>query len=341
MEYHCRYFDFAVPQTILDRHNIPIATKCLTAAYVLSTLTLFGLRFYAYHSDNNNVTTTTPPISFHEIKNPLFQLIPNKVLRFPCSIVLSNLVDTNICKFVLNLINLLVGGSFIERNWNSSNEMIKFILGIGSITNLVVLLITIAVHYIVPNRVSLDLILDGNYTILIGFPIIYKQLLPETTIIDIKNPSFLEKKFRFKLLPILVMTFMTITQLFVFRHFSNVLSIWITFFSCWIYLRFYQVLPASAIGTTSDYYNSVQGDASDTFQLIYFFPDIIKPLLKPIFNKTYTLISEKLNIIKPFKETDIDKGNDIAEQRGAKKVADNVKDRRRQLALDVLQERLV
>lgn len=341
MEYSCRYFDFAVPKTILDRHNIPIATRCLTTAYVISTITLFGIRCYTYYIENKDLTTTKPPIPFHDIKNPIFQLVPDQVLKFPYSIVLSNFVDTNVCKFIINLINLLVGGSFIERNWNSSNEMIKFILGIGSITNLVVLLITVAAHYVIPNLVSLDMILDGNYTILIGFPIIYKQLLPETTIINIKSPSFLEKRFRFKLLPILVMTFMTIIQLFVFRHFSNIVSIWITFFSCWIYLRFYQILPPSAIGTTSDYYNSVQGDASDTFQLIYFFPDIVKPVLRPIFNKVYTLLSEKLNIIKPFKETDVDKSNDIAEQRGAKKVVDNVKDRRRQLALDVLQERLV
>ncbi|SMN21889.1 similar to Saccharomyces cerevisiae YOL107W Putative protein of unknown function [Maudiozyma saulgeensis] len=338
MEYSCRFFDFSVPNTILDRNKIPIATKCLTIAYTSLTLILFGLRCFLYF---NHKTDQSVVMNFSDINIPALQLVPSRILKFPYSIVLSNLVDTSPWRFVFNLINLLIGGSFIERNWNSSNEMIKFTLGIGSITNLVVLLITVTVHYIIPTWVSLDTVLDGNYTVLIGFSIIYRQLLPETTIINIKSPSFISKNFRFKLLPIFVLTIMTSSQLFVFRHFSNLLSIWITFFSCWVYLRFYQILPPSAIGSSTDYYNSVQGDASDTFQLIYFFPDIIKPILRPIFNKTYFLLNEKFGIIKSFGETDIDKGNDIAEQRGAKKVTDEVKDRRRQLALDVLQERLV
>lgn len=338
MEYHCRFFDFSVPNTILDRTKIPIATKCLTIAYTAFTLTLFGLRCFIYF---NSKPDQSSAVKFRDINVPALQLVPSQILKFPYSIVLSNLVDTNPWRFIVNLINLLIGGSFIERNWNSSNEMIKFILGIGSITNLVVLLITVIAHYIIPTWVSLDTVLDGNYTVLIGFSIIYRQLLPETTIINIKSPSFVSKNFRFKLLPILVLTLMTLNQLFIFCHLSNLLSIWITFFSCWVYLRFYQILPASTIGVSTDYYNSVQGDASDTFQLIYFFPDIIKPILRPIFNKTYSILNEKFGIIKSFGETDIDKGNDIAEQRGAKKVTDDVKDRRRQLALDVLQERLV
>lgn len=335
MEYSCRFFDFSIPTSALDYHKIPIATKCITAAYVTLTAALFVLRNIKYYDELPN----DPLVDYSLISNPVLQLIPGKILKFPYSIVLSNLIDTKLWKFILNLINLLIGGSSIERNWNSSNEMIKYILIIGSITNLVVVIITLLSSFVI-SGIKLNLPLDGNYTVLIGFPIIYRQLLPETTIINIKEPSFLSKNFRFKLLPILIQTFMTITQLLFFHHFANLMSIWITFFSCWVYLRFFQILPASATGSTSDLYTPVVGDASDTFQLIYFFPDIIKPLLKPIFSKVHDIVCVKYHLIKPFEITDVDKGNDIAEQRGAKKVTDAVQDRRRQLALDVLQERL-
>lgn len=337
MEIHNNYIDISIPKSILDYRSIPIATKCLTGAYVVLTLALFALRCSAYYSLNTPDTAVT----FASIQNPVLQMIPSDIFKYPYSIVLSNLVDTSVCKFVLNLTNLLIGGSFIERNWNSSNEMFKFTLGIGSITNLLVMLVTVLGHFFLPDMVDLHVPLDGNYSVLIGFPIVYRQLLPETTIININKPTFLSKNFRFKLLPILVLTFMTVTQLVVFRHFSNILSIWITFMSCWVYLRFYQTLPASATGSHTDYYTPVIGDASDTFQLIYFFPDIIKPVLRPVFDKIYAIVCVEHRWMHPFETTDVDKGNDIAEQRGAKKVAPDVQDRRRQLALDVLQERMV
>lgn len=337
MEVHNSYFDLSIPKSILDYRSIPIATRCLTGAYVVLTIALFALRCATYYSSN----TAEVSIPFSSIQNPVLQLIPSDIFMYPYSIVLSNLIDTNVCRFVLNLANLLIGGTFIERNWNSSNEMFKFTLGIGSLTNLLVMLVTVVAHFFIPDMVDLHIPLDGNYSVLIGFPIIYKQLLPETTIININKPSFISKNFRFKLLPILVLSFMTVTQLVIFRHFSNILSIWVTFMSCWVYLRFFQTLPASATGGRSDYYTPVVGDASDTFQLIYFFPDIIKPVLRPVFDKVYDIVCVKHHWIQPFQVTDVDKGNDIAEQRGAKKIAPDVQDRRRQLALDVLQERMV
>ena len=82
------------------------------------------------------------------------------------------------------------------------------------------------------------------------------------------------------------------------------------------------------------------GDASDTFQLIYFFPDLIKPILRPFFNFIYNVVVVKFKVIKPFHDIDIDIGNTIAESRGAKKIM-TVEERRRQLALQVLEERMV
>ncbi|KAG0661450.1 hypothetical protein C6P44_002736 [Monosporozyma unispora] len=326
MKFHSKFLDIDFPDSIFDFSKIPTATKFSTGTYVCFSVALYISRHFLY-----NESASDFPIE--DIVNPMVQLIPNQVLKYPYALITSNLIDTECWKFTVTLINLLIGGTFIENNWNSAEEMFKFVLGVGTLTNVINVVITNMLALILPD-VRLDVPLDGNYTIIIGFTIIYKQLLPETTIINFKWPF--EKNFRFKLLPIFITCFMTIMQLVWFHHFAHLLSIWISFLVCWIYLRFYQELP----GTNVDEEVAVKGDASDTFELIYFFPDVTKPLLKPIFNCTYEFFAIKLGVITPFALNDIDKGNDIAIKRGAKKISSSTEDRRRQLALQVLQERM-
>ncbi|KAK5779092.1 hypothetical protein RI543_002977 [Arxiozyma heterogenica] len=322
MKIDTKYLGIDIPDSILDFKNIPTATKYITGTYVYFSIILYISIHVMYDGEPGG-----------NVFNPMVQLIPSQVLKYPYAIVTSNLIDTKLWKFIVTLINLLIGGTFIENNWNSAAEMFKFVLVVGSITNFINLVATNFFSLILPN-ISLDTPLDGNYSIIIGFAIIYKQLLPETTIIDFKYPF--EKNFRFKLLPIFITCFMTITQLFWFHHFADLLSIWISFMCCWVYLRFFQQLPMN----NGDEEGYVKGDASDTFELIYFFPDVIKPFLRPVFNWIYDLVVIRLDIITPFDMEEIDKGNDIAIKRGAKKITSSTEDRRRQLALQVLQERM-
>ncbi|CCK72422.1 uncharacterized protein KNAG_0K00540 [Huiozyma naganishii CBS 8797] len=329
MQYSTRFFDISVPDSLLDFRQIPTSTKLILSGYVCFSVALFVTRQYSY----NQLVQETPGLKYENVVNPVVQLIPSMILKFPYSVVLSNFVDTQFWKFICTLFNLLIGGAYIEKNWSSTKELLKFVLGIGTLTNILMVLITVGIHFCFPDLINLTTPIDGNYTVLIGFPIIYRQLLPETTIINLKSP--IEKNFRFKLLPIFIMSVMTIVEIVWSHHLFQLISIWCTFFSCWIYLRFFQPLAVQG-GKDGEY---IKGDASDTFQLILFFPDVIKPFLKPLFNAVYNIACVRLRIIKPFQLDDIDKGNDIAEQRGAKKVVP-VADRRRQLALQVLQERM-
>ncbi|SCW01576.1 LAFE_0E02718g1_1 [Lachancea fermentati] len=332
MHFKTRFFEVSFPESLVRLSNVPSATKYLSIAYVVFTITLFYVRKscqWQLPADGNSGS------NFKLIASPILQLIPAETLRNPWSLVLSNLVDTELWKFLANLTNLVIGGSFIERNWNSSTEILRFVLVIGSLTNLAVVLVTIVSSALFPG-VRLDLPLDGNYTIIVGFPVVYKQLMPETTIFKITNVPLLSKNFRFKLLPIFVLVVLTTVQLIWFHHFSQLLSIWITFMSCWVYLRFYQILPSSIAG---DHGRDIIGDASDTFQLIYFFPGLLRPILRPFFNICYNIWCNNLRMRKPFELEDIDVGNTLAEQRGAKKVSNNAEERRRQLALQLLGER--
>ncbi|CAI4036218.1 hypothetical protein SMKI_15G0560 [Saccharomyces mikatae IFO 1815] len=340
MQYSSRFLELNVPDSFLNINKIPDATKFITVMYICLTTTLFCIRRSLY----NKLILEDPDVEYNLVTSPILQMVPLQIWKYPTSLVLSNFIDTKAWKVIVNLLNLIIGGSFIERNWNSSREMFKFIIVLGSLTNLLIILLTLILS-LFSDKVRLDIPLDGNYTILIGFPIIYRQLLPETTIINLKTPRFLAKNFRFKLLPIFVMFTMTITQIIWFHHFAQLFSIWITFFASWSYLRFFQRLtplncPSLPTTNSRGVQETLIGDASDTFQLIYFFPDLIKPILRPIFDFIYDLVVVKFKIIKPFHDIDIDIGNSIAESRGAKKIT-TVEQRRRQLALEVLEERMV
>lgn len=317
MEFSSSICSFSIPKSLLNIRKIPDATEFLLASCIIYNAVLWIIKY-----------------NKGGIALPSLELVPSKIIWRPTSLVLANFVDSKLLKFFVNVINLVIGGSFIERNWQSGYEMFKFILLIGSLTNLFIVIVTYALSFMF-SSIDLDVPIDGNYSILIGFPIIYRQLLPETTIINIKYPTLLATNFRFKMLPMLVMFTMTATQLIWFHHFAQLLSIWITFFACWIYLRFYQRLPSPITDGTI-----IVGDASETFQLIYFFPNWTRPALTPIFDHVYNLICVKLRIIKPFEEVDIDTGNHVAEHRGAKKSNNNTSERRRELALKILQERM-
>lgn len=267
MKHSNKFFEVDIPESSLSPRSLPKATKIITSLYLLLTLLLFVLRriYYVRHEDQE----------FDSVIVPFLELVPDKVVQYPTAIILSNLIDIKWWKIITNLLNLVLGGSFIEKNWGSSKEIVIFILVLGSITNLVVLSATYVLAQVFTS-IRLDLPIDGNYTVLVGFPIIYRQLLPETTIINIKYPSFISKNFRFKLLPIFVICFMTMVQLVWFHHFAELISIWLTFFTTWIYLRFYQRLPT--LGNSNTTNEIIVGDASDTFQLIYFF-QILSSLL--------------------------------------------------------------
>ncbi|AGO12280.1 AaceriAEL079Wp [[Ashbya] aceris (nom. inval.)] len=311
----------------LSWQTIPTATKYLSIAYVVFTVSVWYVRRAAYSSTVEDSRLITCPI---------IQLVPSQVLKFPCSLVASNLVDVEIWKFVVDLLNLIIGGTYIERYWNSSREMLKYTLLIGTATNLVMCLVTFVLSFVIAS-VRLDYPLDGNYTMLIGFAIVYKQLLPETTIVEIRNVPFISKNFRFKLYPIFLLCMLTISQIIWYHNISELISIWTTFFTCWLYLRFYQVLPSAVTGNVTA--DQVVGDASDTFQLLYFFPDIIKPLLRPIFDKSYSIAIEKYRWRTPFMPNDIELGNSLTESR-AKSDFTVTEERRKQLALQVLEQRI-
>ncbi|CCH59655.1 hypothetical protein TBLA_0B08400 [Henningerozyma blattae CBS 6284] len=346
MHIETRYLEINFPDSILSLKRMPAAVRVLSTIYFTLSIILIGSTFMVQkqlQEIEGQGNKTDVGITF-----PYFQLSIHNLSAMPFALVLSTLSDIKIWKFLLTGLNLIIGGSFIESNWNSSKEMFKFVFGLGILINIIMVILSFILSVIFGNE-RFNSYSDGNHVILVGFTIIYKQLLPETTIFNLKNVSIFSKNFRFKLLPIFLLCILTLIESLM-KDCTELISVWITFFVCWTYLRFFQKLDLSETNLRQEGHSNpdediIMGDASDTFQLIYFFPDPLKPLLSPIFNFTYYLCCRKMKIIRPFETDDIEKGNSVAGKRGAKPTnvssGSQTEDRRRQLALEVLQERMV
>lgn len=97
--------------------------------------------------------------------------------------------------------------------------------------------------------------------------------------------------------------------------------------------------------SSNDATNVIKGDASDVFKLVDFFPNISKPYLSVVFDKGYEL-AVLLGIITPFNDDSIEQGNMRAHKRleqidqTQKSIANSVAERRRQVALQVIEDRI-
>lgn len=147
MKLKSHIIDINIPNSLLDISKIPTATAVLTCFYVILSLSLF----YIKRSTYNHIVSTGVEIQYSDIQCPFLQLVPSKVVYYPFSIILSNLVDTEIWKFVVTLLNLIIGGSFIERNWNSSKELLKFTIVIGSLINIIMAAFSLIISFIYPS----------------------------------------------------------------------------------------------------------------------------------------------------------------------------------------------
>ncbi|GMF08382.1 unnamed protein product [[Candida] boidinii] len=158
-----------------------------------------------------------------------------------------------------------------------------------------------------------------------AFVVVLKQQSPEHSI-KLFN-GFL--KLRIKQLPLLLLILSLTISLLITKSLFPYIPIANSFYISWFYLRYIQVnslselLPTSESSSSGENTNGddasrnisnsssnsiVRGDASDTFAFIQFFPDFIKPYLKPICRFFYHS-SVFLGIIKGFNDDDIESSN--------------------------------
>jgi len=325
-------------QLSLSRLNLPQATK-----YLIFTLTGVSalLLFLKYRMYNVLVEIGETDIEFSKIIVPYLQLIPNHTLFNPWTVVTSIFVETSIWKYLLSVLITYFAGRFIERSW-SSKELLRFVVLVGGITNLAVSLSLIILNIIFQLH-YFNVPVDGNVSLLISFLVVFKQLIPEHSLVLFKGAVHA----RVKHIPFLTLLTLTILSIITFRV-TIFLQAWIGLIVSWAYLRFFQSniidpllpQPNDVIGI-----QRLKGDASETFSLVHFFPDTLSPILSPIFDQIYELFIQ-IGFLSRFNDAEIEQGNLIAnrrltgQQQSQQLDSRSAAERRRQVALKVLEERI-
>lgn len=321
----------------LQKLNPPPTTKFLLVALTFTSLLLWYIKIQTY---NRLVSEGNTDVDAQFIVVPLLQLIPNYTLTHPWTLVTSIFIDTSVWRYFLSFGLLIISGRFIERSWSSA-ELLRFICTVCSITNLLTVLSVIVLNLLFGLE-FFNVPIDGNLSLLISFLVVFKQLIPEHSIILFKGTVHA----RVKHLPFATLFLITFGSL-LSGSTVVLLQSWLGFLVAWTYLRFYQsnlvdpLLPSNSIGIQRS-----QGDASETFALVHFFPGVTHPVLAPAFNMAYNTLTSA-GIVPQFNEQDVEQGNLVANRRLTGQVGSrgdidsrNAAERRRQVALKVLEERI-
>ncbi|EDK43446.1 hypothetical protein PVL30_001595 [Lodderomyces elongisporus] len=323
-------------------HNIPKSTRILLGYLFTVTTLLCVFKYRIYHGIV--LSGSSEPPSFNEILVPFIQLIPSTTAFNPWVVVTAIFAETHLATFIFSLVVLFVGSKFVERFWGDF-EVVKFIAIVGSVTNLITVLIAIVSNLVRQDEKNMNTPLGGGISYYFGFLVVFKQLIPEHNIVLFQGLiNFRVKHLPFALLIVLVIWSAAISQ----SMYPAVPSV-TSFFVAFAYLRFFQALrtePTLPVSTNDASNSSVLiGDASDTFQLVEFYPAILKPYLTPVFNGVYDG-AVFLGIVTPFNDETVQQSNSRAQKRqeqvsqASKSVASSVAERRRQVALQVIEDRI-
>ncbi|OWB56385.1 hypothetical protein B5S28_g2285 [[Candida] boidinii] len=305
---------------------------------IISTLkstppvTVLLISLYSILSGIHLVTYSRSPNGVSDL-----QLVPIDSIFKPWVYITSSFLETTSIDFLLGLIVLYFGSKYCESIWNYSgsigtnskifSESIWFLIVVAIFSNITSVLINILfvdIFGLNPNVLSIPLNY-GLLTLLMAFVVVLKQQSPEHSI-KLFN-GFL--KLRIKQLPLLLLILSLTISLLITKSLFPYIPIANSFYISWFYLRYIQVnslselLPTSESSSSGENTNGddasrnisnsssnsiVRGDASDTFAFIQFFPDFIKPYLKPICRFFYHS-SVFLGIIKGFNDDDIESSN--------------------------------
>lgn len=332
---------------LMRTYTLPKSTKILLGILLSTTALIFFIKLSLYRSAIVNGTDEDKQVDFHEILVPYLQLIPRYTIFYPWVIITAIFAEISIFSFIISSAILTVSTKYVEKFWGF-REVIKFVLILGSFTNLVTVLITIICNLMRGDVSGMDKPLGGGISYYFGFLVVLKQLIPEHNIVLFQGLI----NFRVKHLPFIILNIVSVWSLLISRSLYPAIPSISSFIISYNYLRFYQsfltdpLLPITMANGGSDNSNSlITGDASDTFQLVEFFPSVTKPYLSVVFDRCYDL-GCLLGILVPFNDDSIEQGNIRAKKRleqvnqAQKSVANSVAERRRQVALQVIEDRI-
>ncbi|KAI5967078.1 hypothetical protein KGF57_000507 [Candida theae] len=328
--------------SFLRGKDIPLSTEILLGLLTTISAFLFVIKYRIYK--DSQAAGGSEELNFHEILVPYIQLVPSTTLFHPWVIASAIFAEVSIVSFIFSFSVLFIGSRFVEKFWGRV-EVIKFVFVLGSVTNLITVLIAIISNLIREDAKNMNSPLGGGISYYFGFLVVFKQLIPEHNIVLFQGLV----NFRVKHLPFALLIFLSVWSAVISRSLYPAVPSTVSFFASFVYLRFFQALrtdPILPVSSNDSSTGSVLiGDASDTFQLVEFFPTVTKPYLGPIFNQVYEL-SVLLGIVTPFNDETVQQSNTRAQKRSEqvnqsnKSIASSVAERRRQIALQVIEDRI-
>lgn len=312
----------------LKRLSVPPLTRLVLSANLVLTALLYYTRAQALaelHRDPVNKDVT-------DLAMPGFQLVPSRVITHPWTLLTSSFCEGSLLGLVCTMTNTLIAVRYFEKVWGS-REIAKFLVIVSTMSNL---LSSVFVILVSPqaSRESCG----GCFSLVAAFLVAAKQLLPEHNMKFFRGVVLL----RVKHVPFIVLSVFLVVGLIV-RSCYPAVNLYTSFFVGWMYLRFFQstilepLIPSQEGAPFG--VQRVRGDALDTFAFVGFFPDAVQPTLAPIFGWLYQIFAG-CGLVPLFNEDDVALSNERAQQRGPRGGRNNIAERRRQVALKVLEERI-
>lgn len=309
----------------IDLGRIPIVTRTTVVAS-----TVLSLMFWIL-----NYRSTGPPGTSADYTNYL-ALVPGSAYYLPWTLLTSSFVSSNIFSLGVSLASLLLGGRYIERSF-SSHELVRFYLVVTLGPNAVLLLSLLLLWLTTRDPTWLHVSIHGTVGIQAGILVAFKQLVPEHTVTLYRNLV----KIRVRHFPLLFLISTACSAAILGNHSSIALST-LGFLASWIYLRFYKTSPpdlgsaaAAAAAAHPHPHAALRGDASETFALSQFFPDVMQG---PI-DRLATVVFDQLvaaGICLPLGQDLLDATNEFGHRPAGSGVGRAEAERRRTSALRAL-----
>lgn len=333
-------------------YSLPSLSKVLIAALTIVSTLVFLIKLNHFRLNPEDQDT-----KFHDILVPYLQLIPRTTIFYPWVLLTAIFAEISVFLYITSFAILLQSTRYVEKFWGF-NEVLKFVFVVGGVTNLWTVLVTITCNVIRgESAFSMDIPLGGGILYYFGFLVVLKQLIPEHNVVLFQGVI----NFRIKHLPFIFLIVVLLVSLIITQSLYPFVPSIGSFVISYSYLRFYQtiitdpLLPittananaesGSSSGASASGASLITGDASDAFRLVEFFPEISKPYLLPVFDMIYE-IGCLLGVITPFNDDLIEQSNMRAAKRleqashALKSVANSVAERRRQVALQMIEERI-
>ncbi|ODQ67484.1 hypothetical protein NADFUDRAFT_49913 [Nadsonia fulvescens var. elongata DSM 6958] len=287
------------------RITVPPITRAILLAVLLLSIINSYLRYATYSSLYRQFYLYElspasfegkPPVApeWSQIVVPFLTIAPHITswALYPIALLTSLFIETSLHGLIVSVLIITLASSYIERNWNDTTQYLRFVVFSCLGSYIVTTLITLFLYPTNPTQASLTRpafvrVIHGSIPLQMALLVALTQIIPQHKIV-LFNLDVL--KFRVKHTPLaLFMLYAFMDLLGIDSNEGTVLLAWNGLFFGWFYLRFLRSindtdngaspnsLPVFDVPQTT---SATVGDASETFAFSHlFFPASVRSVV--------------------------------------------------------------